>query len=63
MTTEKINWLMYKTTMNDIERKQDPTPENEFWETPTPSIEGAFRLQMVQKFVFTLPGKYHGLRL
>ncbi|KAJ8104740.1 hypothetical protein ONZ43_g7706 [Nemania bipapillata] len=58
MTTEKLNRLMYKTAMNDIDRLQDPTPEDEFWVTPTPSPEGALRLQMLQKFVFLLPGTY-----
>ncbi|KAI1109281.1 hypothetical protein F5Y14DRAFT_433123 [Nemania sp. NC0429] len=56
MTMEKINLLMYKTAMNDIDRATDPIPGNNIWETPTPSLEGALRLRMIRKFVFGLPG-------
>lgn len=56
MTAEKINRLMYRTAMNDIDREKYPIPEHEFWETPIPSLEGALRLRMIRKFVFDLPG-------
>ncbi|KAI1745071.1 hypothetical protein F4680DRAFT_404186 [Xylaria scruposa] len=56
MTLEKINRLMYKTVMNDIDRATDPISEREFWKTPIPSLEGAFRLRMIKKNVFALPG-------
>lgn len=59
MTAEKINRLMYRTAMNDIDREKYPIPEHEFWETPIPSLEGALRLRMIRKFVFDLPGKYY----
>lgn len=57
-TAEKINLLMYKTVMNDIDREKYPILENELWVTPTRSLEGAFRLRMIGKFVFGLPGRY-----
>ncbi|KAI0451067.1 hypothetical protein F5B21DRAFT_488478 [Xylaria acuta] len=56
MTPEKLNRLMYNTAMNDIDRAKDPIPESELWVTPIPSLEGAFRLRMIGKFVFGLPG-------
>ncbi len=56
MTAKKLNRLMYNTAMNDIDRTKDPTPEDEFWTTPIPSLEGALRLRMIGKFVFGLPG-------
>ncbi|RYC54612.1 hypothetical protein CHU98_g11597 [Xylaria longipes] len=56
MTTENLNRLMYKTVMNDIDRATDPISERELWMTPIPSLEGAFRLTMIRKFVFGLPG-------
>ncbi|KAJ2985272.1 hypothetical protein NUW58_g5626 [Xylaria curta] len=56
MVPEKLNRLLYKTTMNDIDRTNYPISENELWKTPTPSLEGALRLQMIRKFVFDLPG-------
>ncbi|KAI0406490.1 hypothetical protein F4802DRAFT_596183 [Xylaria palmicola] len=56
MALEKLNRLMYKTAMNDIDRAKDPIPENELWKTPSPSLEGALRLGVIGKFVFDLPG-------
>lgn len=55
MTAEKINQLIYRTAMNDIDRAKDPILEHEIWETPTPSLEGALRIRMIRKFVFDLP--------
>ncbi|KAI1429150.1 hypothetical protein F5Y12DRAFT_539827 [Xylaria sp. FL1777] len=57
MTTKKLNRLIYNTAMNDIEKAKDPTPEDEFWTTPTPSLEGALRFRMIGKIVFDLPGR------
>ncbi|KAI1756377.1 hypothetical protein F4782DRAFT_538078 [Xylaria castorea] len=56
MEAEKLNRLMYKTVMNDIDKAKDPISERELWMTPIPSLEGAFRLRMMKKFVFGLPG-------
>ncbi|KAI0505967.1 hypothetical protein F5B22DRAFT_489533 [Xylaria bambusicola] len=56
MSMNKLNWLIYRTAMNDIEREKEQFPEDELWETPLPSIEGAFRLALIGKIVFLLPG-------
>ncbi|KAI1129167.1 hypothetical protein F5Y10DRAFT_239041 [Nemania abortiva] len=56
MTTQKINRLMFKTVMNDIDLAQDPVYEYEIWEAPPISPEGAIRIEMIQKFVFGIPG-------
>ncbi|KAI1176613.1 hypothetical protein F4777DRAFT_265816 [Nemania sp. FL0916] len=56
MEKEKINRLMYKAAMNDIERAKHPFPENDLWAQPTMSLEGALQLQLIGKVVFGLPG-------
>ncbi|TGJ82138.1 hypothetical protein E0Z10_g6641 [Xylaria hypoxylon] len=56
MTTKKLNRLMYKTAMNDIDRAKDPISEQDLWKTPTQSLEGALRLGMIGKYVFGIPG-------
>ncbi|KAK5632082.1 hypothetical protein RRF57_007796 [Xylaria bambusicola] len=56
MTTNKLNWLIYRTAMNNVEREKERFPEDELWVTPSPSIEGAFRLRLIGKIVFLLPG-------
>lgn len=43
--------------MNDTDRAKDQITENQLWETPTPSLEGALRLRMIRKLVFDLPGR------
>ncbi|KAI0474503.1 hypothetical protein F4859DRAFT_483418 [Xylaria cf. heliscus] len=56
MTAEKLNRLMYKTVMNDIDRSKDPILERELWVTPMPTPEGGLRLSMIAKIVFGVPG-------
>ncbi|KAI0540544.1 hypothetical protein GGR58DRAFT_460921 [Xylaria digitata] len=56
ITNNKLNRLMYKTGMNDIDRAKDPIPEHDVWRTPPMSLEGALRLGVIRKFVFDLPG-------
>ncbi|KAJ8127860.1 hypothetical protein O1611_g5776 [Lasiodiplodia mahajangana] len=56
ITAEKLNRLVYKTVMNDIDQTKDPISEHEFWTTPVPSLGGILRLQAIRKIVFGIPG-------
>lgn len=55
MTRTKLNWLMYRTYMNDVETVRDPRFDP--WAKVPRGVEGAVHLAMVGKFVLGVPGK------
>ncbi|GAP84655.1 hypothetical protein SAMD00023353_1101920 [Rosellinia necatrix] len=54
MPSEKINRLMYKTVMNEIDWEKHPIDEDELWIMLRDG--GALWLRMLRCFVFDLPG-------
>jgi hypothetical protein len=57
METKKINRLMYKSAMNDVDRTKDMISYDDLWVLPIPSLAGAIQLETIRKFVFGLPGR------
>lgn len=55
MTRTKLNWLMYRTYMNDVETVRDPRFDP--WAKVPRGVEGAVHLAMVGKFVLGVPGR------
>ncbi|KAI8630451.1 hypothetical protein F5Y19DRAFT_474233 [Xylariaceae sp. FL1651] len=57
MTSEKLNRLMYKTVMNQIEKAKDPSLDLHSWARLPRSMEGALWLMKAHAFVFGIPGQ------
>ncbi|KAI1759861.1 hypothetical protein GGR53DRAFT_523522 [Hypoxylon sp. FL1150] len=53
-TRTKLNWLMYRTCMNDVEKTKDPIFDP--WAKVPQGMEGALHLAMAGKFVLDVPG-------